>query len=177
MSVITVGLPAGYQLVYREDTDESTGKNPFSRPPAARLSRAAHRRLSKQRSQGSQPMRAPKARAPSVSEREARDDYRRISAAVSGVHPAETRSTAVCRSASLPARRSASGSGYPASISTCRRQLSTLARSVGAVAVISIKSDIVREVRAFLDEPFRAEVGRERHDEREDSSAETRSCA
>ena len=58
-------------------------------------------------------------------------------AAVSGAHPAETRSTAVCRSAWLPARRSASGSGYPASIRTCRRQLSTS-------GVISINLDIVR---------------------------------
>jgi len=32
-------------------------------------------------------------------------------------------------------------------------------------------------VRAYLDEPFRAKVGRERYAERDDSSAETRSCA
>src|SRR6185437_1296074 len=49
-------------------------------------------------------------------------------------------STARCRSASLAASRSASVNGYPASMSTCSRQLSTFERSVltSAISVTSL---------------------------------------
>src|SRR5205809_265845 len=78
---------------------------------------------------------------------------RRISAAVFGSQPWPTSSTAVCRSASLPARRSASGSGYPASISTCSRQLSTLERSLDSGSAVSVVSLIAASVRPPIDEP------------------------
>src|SRR5207247_2244675 len=65
--------------------------------------------------------------------------------------PCDTRSTAWCRSALECAIRSASGSGYPASMRTCSLQLSTFACSSLGVSVIC---DIgVRVVRPVLDEP------------------------
>jgi hypothetical protein len=59
--------------------------------------------------------------------------------------PFSTRATARCRSASLAANRSASGSGYPASIKTCKRQLSTFERSLaGATSIVSVVSLTLR---------------------------------
>src|SRR6476646_4457210 len=69
-------------------------------------------------------------------------DYNKISVAVTGLQPWRTSWTHAWRSASLAASRSASGSGNPASISTCRRQLSTLDCSSSRHTGVSIASAI-----------------------------------
>src|SRR5512132_2745108 len=80
----------------------------------------------------------------------------RISVAVSGEQPCRRRSTAWCRSASLWAIFSASGRGKPASIKTCRRQLSTFACSSLGVSASGVIG--VRVVRLVLDEPSSRKV-------------------
>ena len=77
----------------------------------------------------------------------------------------------MCRSASLAASRSARGSGKPASISTCRRQLSTLACSFSCSMWVSVISAMSCHagIRDRLDDPFRDWLADRRRDGRGDS--------